>query len=138
MFQDITDCVTTTDESELLDWAESVNQKTVIIIDRPGAIDNDMRDYRNLKLFPWQSVLRDKMAAGLLLIVWIEHTSRAQNNSIFSDSIQAYNKRLAIGGQGDRHPFFMATIELTNVYLKDDEAFISFDGNSADKIKLAF
>lgn len=123
---------------ELNEWAITVEDNTIIIIDHPGLIDNDRTDYSNLKMFAWQSCLRDKMAEGKIMIVWIEHVSRARNNSHFSDAICSYQKRIAIGGRGDRHPYFGDRLDTSNKYLGTTEAFVSLTGTDSMVIRTMF
>ena len=79
-------------------------------------------------MYDWQEKLRDKMASGRIMIIWIEHVSRAKNNSLFSDSISSYQKRIAMGGRGERHPYFGDRLDATNVYLESADAFVSLEG----------
>lgn len=122
------DIVTSNDHEYLKEWAEQLKENTVVIIDYPGLAGNDCGDYTNLKMYPWQEVLRDKMAAGKMLIIWIEHVSRARNNSFFSDAISSYQKRIAMGGRGERHPYFSDRLDSSNIYLDSADAFVSLDG----------
>lgn len=122
------DIVTSNDHEYLKEWAEQLKENTVVIIDYPGLAGNDCGDYTNLKMHPWQEVLRDKMAAGKMLIIWIEHVSRARNNSFFSDAISSYQKRIAMGGRGERHPYFSDRLDSSNIYLDSADAFVSLDG----------
>ena len=122
------DIVTSNDHEYLKEWAEQLKENTVVIIDYPGLAGNDCDDYTNLKMYPWQEVLRDKMAAGKMLIIWIEHVSRARNNSFFSDAISSYQKRIAMGGRGERHPYFSDRLDSSNIYLDSADAFVSLDG----------
>ena len=73
-------------------------------------------------------MLRDKMAARQIMIIWIEHVSRARNNSFFSDAISSYQKRIAMGGRGERHPYFSDRLDSSNIYLDSADAFVSLEG----------
>ena len=90
----IGDIITNNDPKYLSEWAEQLEDNSIIIIDYPGLIGNDCSDYSNLKMYPWQEMLRDKMAARQIMIIWIEHVSRARNNSFFSDAISSYQNEL--------------------------------------------
>lgn len=120
--------ITNNDPDFLKQWAKQLQDDTVVIIDYPGLVGNDCSDYSNLKMYPWQEVLRDKMAVGKILIIWIEHVSRARNNSFFSDAISSYQKRIAMGGRGERHPYFSDRLDSSNTYLNSSEAFVSLEG----------
>ena len=123
--------VTSNDSEYLATWAEELEDDSIVIIDFPGLAGNDCSDYSNLKMYPWQETLRDKMAAGHILVVWIEHVSRAKNNSFFSDAISSYQKRIAMGGRGERHPYFGDRLDSSNVYLDSADAFVSLEGEDS-------
>lgn len=120
--------VTNNDPVFLERWVNELQDNTVVIIDYPGLVGNDCSDYSNLKMYSWQETLRDKMVIGKVMIIWIEHVSRARNNSFFSDAINSYQKRIAMGGRGERHPYFSDRLDSSNVYLDSSEAFVSLDG----------
>ncbi len=124
----IGDIITNNDPKYLSEWAEQLEDNSIIIIDYPGLIGNDCSDYSNLKMYPWQEMLRDKMAARQIMIIWIEHVSRARNNSFFSDAISSYQKRIAMGGRGERHPYFSDRLDSSNIYLDSADAFVSLEG----------
>ena len=123
--------ITNNDPEYLLRWAEGLEDNVVVIMDFPGLAGNDCTDYSNLKMYDWQEKLRDKMASGRIMIIWIEHVSRAKNNSLFSDSISSYQKRIAMGGRGERHPYFGDRLDATNVYLESADAFVSLEGRDS-------
>lgn len=127
--------ITSDDPDFLADWANNLQSNSIVIMDYPGIAGNDCSDYSNLKMYPWQETLRDKMAAGQIMIMWIEHVSRARNNSFFSDAISSYQKRVAMGGRGDRHPFFGDRLDSTNVYLDSADAFVSLEGGDCMVIR---
>lgn len=127
--------ITNNDPDYLKTWADQVADDSVIIIDYPGLIGNDCSDYTNLKMYPWQEVLRDKMSVGSIMIIWIEHVSRARNNSFFSDAISSYQKRIAMGGRGERHPYFSDRLDSSNIYLDSTDAFVSLDGGDCMVIR---
>lgn len=120
--------ITNNDPKYLSEWAEQLDDNYIIIIDYPGLVGNDCSDYSNLKMYPWQETLRDKMAARHIMIIWIEHVSRARNNSFFSDAISSYQKRIALGGRGERHPYFSDRLDSSNIYLDSTDAFVSLEG----------
>lgn len=125
-----------TDPEYLLEWAQGIPSKSVIILDYPGISGNDCTDWSNLKAYSWQSVLLDKIASNDIMVMCFEHTSRAKNNSIFSDALSGYQKRIAIGGRGERHPFFDVRLDTCNVYLDRGSAFVSLDGDSSYVVRL--
>ena len=127
--------ITNNNPEFLKEWAEQVEDNSVIIVDYPGLAGNDCSDYMNLKMYPWQETLRDKMAAGKMMIIWIEHVSRARNNSFFSDAICSYQKRIAMGGRGERHPYFSDRLDSSNIYLESSDAFVSLDGGDCMVIR---
>jgi len=124
------DIITNNNPEYLSEWAEQLEDNSIIIIDYPGLTGNDCSDsnYSNLKMYPWQETLRDKMAAKQIMIIWIEHVSRARNNSFFSDAISSYQKRIAMGGRGERHPYFSDRLDSSNIYLDSADAFVSLEG----------
>lgn len=122
------DIITKNDPEYLSEWAEQLEDNSILIIDYPGLVGNDCSDYANLKMYQWQEILRDKMAAGQIMIIWIEHVSRARNNSFFSDAICSYQKRIAMGGRGERHPYFSDRLDSINIYLDSADAFVSLEG----------
>ena len=127
-----------TDPEYLLEWAQGVPSKSIIIMDYPGISgnDHDDMDWSKMKAYPWQSVLLDKIASNDIMVMCFEHTSRAKNNSIFSDALSGYQKRIAIGGRGERHPFFDVRLDTCNVYLDRGSAFVSLDGDSSYVVRL--
>ena len=127
--------ITNANPENLAVWAEELEDDSIVIIDFPGLAGNDCSDYSNLKMYPWQETLRDKMAMGRILIIWIEHVSRARNNSFFSDAISSYQKRIAMGGRGERHPYFGDRLDASNVYLDSMDAFISLEGGDSRVIQ---
>ena len=127
--------ITSNDPDSLMDWAETITDNTIIIIDYPGLAGNDCSDYSNIKMYPWQESLRNMMVNGKILIIWIEHVSRARNNSFFSDAISSFQKRIALGGRGERHPYFGDRIDSANIYLDASDAFVSLEGTDSMVIR---
>lgn len=124
------------DPDYLLDWAQKLQRQSIIILDYPGISGNDCSDYSNLKKYPWQDILLEKVASNDIMILCFEHTSRAKNNSMFCDALAGYQKRIAIGGRGERHPFFDVRLDTCNVYLDRGSAFVSLDGDNSYVVRL--